>query len=208
MQVKPGDIRVQGEMGGGTLYDIGVYCINAARYLFQDEPLEVMAFSANNGDPRFREVDEMTSAVLRFPGERLATFTTSFGAADVGSYRIVGTEGDLRVEPAYAYIKKLAHHLTIGGKTKRTTFPVRDQFAPELIHFSQCVLEHREPEPSGEEGLADVRIVRALYQSAMSRQPVTLPSFEKIARPSLEQEMERPPVSEPELVNAESPHKK
>ena len=208
MQVKPGDIRVQGDMGGGTLYDIGVYCINAARYLFQDEPLEAIAFSANNGDPRFREVDEMTSAVLRFPGERLASFTTSFGASDLGEYRIVGTKGDLRVEPAYSYAQKLAHHLTIEGKTTRETFAMRDQFAPELIYFSDCVFDGREPEPSGEEGLADVRIVRALYQSALTRQPVALSGFEKRRRPSLKQEMERPAVSEPELVNAESPHRK
>jgi glucose-fructose oxidoreductase len=208
MQVKPGDIRVQGDMGGGTLYDIGVYCINAARYLFQDEPEEVIAFSANGGDPRFREVDEMTSAVLRFPGERLASFTTSFGAADVGEYRIVGTKGDLRVEPAYSYAEKLVHHLTVGGKTTRQTFAMRDQFAPELIYFSDCVLQRREPEPSGEEGLADIRIVRALYQSAMSRQPVMLPELEKRRRPTMEQEIRRPAVSKPELVHAESPHLK
>jgi predicted dehydrogenase len=74
MQVKAGNIRVQGE-GGGALYDIGVYCINAARALFAAEPVEVFAWSANNGERRFREVDEMTAAVMRFPGERLATFT-------------------------------------------------------------------------------------------------------------------------------------
>ena len=48
----------------------------------------------------------MTSAILRFPGERLAPFTCSFGAADVASYRIVGTKGDLRVEPAYEYAER------------------------------------------------------------------------------------------------------
>ncbi len=62
-------------MGGGSLYDIGVYCINAARYLFQDNPLEVSAFSAKGTDKRFREVDEMTGALLRFPGDRLATLS-------------------------------------------------------------------------------------------------------------------------------------
>ena len=74
MQVKPGNIRLRKELGGGTLYDIGIYCINAARYLFGAEPLEVFGYSANNGEQRFREVDEMTSATMRFPGERLATF--------------------------------------------------------------------------------------------------------------------------------------
>ena len=103
MQVKDGDIRLQKDLGGGTLYDIGIYCINAARYLFQDEPIEVFGFSANNGEKRFKEVDEMFSAILRFPDERLASFTTSFGASDVSAYQIVGTEGDLRVDPAYEF---------------------------------------------------------------------------------------------------------
>src|SRR5262249_35599327 len=90
MQVQPGNIRLGPiAKGGGTLYDIGIYCINAARALFGSEPIEVFAASVTDTDKRFRECDEMTSAVLRFPGERLASFTSSFGAADEGSYEIV-----------------------------------------------------------------------------------------------------------------------
>ncbi len=205
MQVKPGDIRVRRETGGGTLYDIGIYCINAARYLFRDEPVEAVAFSANSEDDRFTEVDEMTSAVLRFPNARLATFTCSFGAADVSSYQVIGTEGDLRVEPAYEYAGKLAHHLTREGKTKKHVFSKRDQFAAELLHFSRCVQEGRDPEPSGWEGLADVRIIEALYRSAEAGHPVQLDPLPIRSRPTFEQEIHRPAVSEPELVHAESP---
>ena len=94
MQVRPDNIRTDKDKGGGTLYDIGIYCINAARYLFGAEPTEVFAFSsANKKDPRFKEIDEMTSALLRFPDGRLAAFSSSFGAADVASYRMVGTRG-------------------------------------------------------------------------------------------------------------------
>jgi glucose-fructose oxidoreductase len=193
-------------MGGGTLYDLGIYCINAARYLFRDEPIEVTAFSARGSDPRFAEVDEMTGALLRFPHERLASFVSSFGAVDVSTYRVVGPEGDLRLDPAYDYATKLTHFLTVGGKTKKQVFAKRDQFAPELLYFSQCVLEGRDPEPSGWEGLADVRIIQALYHSADVGEAVRLPPLEKHKRPSREQELERPPVSEPELVHAESPH--
>ena len=74
MQVRPGDIRTQRKMGGGSLYDIGVYCINAARYLFQDNPIEVSTFAVKGTDRRFREVDEMSGALLRFPHGRLASF--------------------------------------------------------------------------------------------------------------------------------------
>jgi glucose-fructose oxidoreductase len=205
MQVKEGDIRLQQELGGGTLYDIGIYCINAARYLFQDEPIEVVGFSANNGEKRFKEVDEMFSAILRFPNERLASFTTSFGASDISAYQIVGTEGDLKVDPAYEFAADLKHRLTIKGKTRERTFPKRDQFAPELIYFADCVLNDNEPEPSGKEGLADVRIIRALYRSASTGKPVRLDEFEKEDRPTMEQEIHEPPVKKPELVRAATP---
>lgn len=191
--------------GGGTLYDIGIYCINAARYLFRSEPTEVAAFSANNGQARFSKCDEMTSAILRFPGERLATFTSSFGAASHHFYEVVGTKGNLRVEPAFEFAQGIGHRLTVGNRTQTRKFPKRDQVAPELIYFSECIRENREPEPSGTEGLADVRVIRALTRSAQTGRPVKLPEFEKKKRPSMKQEIRRPPVPEPELVGADKP---
>ncbi|PYT10280.1 MAG: gfo/Idh/MocA family oxidoreductase [Acidobacteria bacterium] len=207
MQVKEGDIRLKKDLGGGTLYDIGIYCINAARYIFQAEPVEVTAFSANNGEPRFEEVDEMTSAIMRFPDERFASFTSSFGASDISAYQVVGTEGNLRVDPAYEFADDLKHHLTIKGKTRERTFSKRDQFAPELLYFSDCIINGKNPEPSGKEGLADVRIIRALYRSAATGEPVKLDDFERNTRPTLEQEIHEPPVKKPELVRAASPNK-
>ena len=205
MDVKPGDIRLRDETGGGTLHDLGIYCINAARNIFRDEPIEMFAMSMNGNEPKFAEVEEAVSAILRFPGNRSAVFTCSFGAAKVSSYRVVGTEGDLRVEPGYSYTDKLVHHLTLDGKTKKQTFPKRDQFAAQILYFSDCVLTGREPEPSGLEGAADVRIIEALYRSVAEGKPVTLVPVLKPDRPSMEQEIHRPPVEEPELVHAESP---
>jgi predicted dehydrogenase len=207
MTVKEGDIRLNPrELGGGTLYDIGIYCINAVRNLYGAEPMEVVAFSANSGDPRFLQCEETTSAILRFPGrERLATFSCSFGAADVSSYRVVGSRGELVMDPAYEYAAELKQRVTVDGRSRERTFAKRDQFAPELISFSDCILTGAAPEPSGWEGLADVRVIRALYQSADTGQPVTLEPFSKEDRPSLDQEIRKPPVRKPDLVNVESP---
>jgi glucose-fructose oxidoreductase len=205
LNVREGNTRLQGEEGGGTLYDIGIYCINAARYLFREEPIEVTAFSASGGESRFSEVDEMTAAVLRFPGDRLAAFTTSFGVQEVGYYHLMGTEGHLRVDPAYDYVSALVHHLTKGEKTQRKRFRKRDQFAPELTYFSSCIRQDREPEPGGREGLIDVMVIEALYESASSGRPVRLSLPKSDERPSLEQSQEEPPVREPELVHAEEP---
>jgi glucose-fructose oxidoreductase len=206
MQVKAGNIRLDRELGGGTLWDIGIYCLNAARSVFRDEPTEVFAFSASSGDRRFREVDEQTTAVLRFPGDRLATFTSAFGAADVSAWTVVGTEGSVCVDPAFEFAGELGWELTVGERTRRRTFPKRDQFAPELLYFSDCVLRGRTPEPDGREGLADVRVIEALYRSAREGRPVALREIEEPRHPSPSQERRRPPVREPELVNAEPPH--
>jgi glucose-fructose oxidoreductase len=199
------NIRVKRKRGGGTIYDIGIYCLNAARYIFRAEPTEVFAFSASSGGI-FKEVDETSACVLRFPGDRLATFTSSFGAEDVDYFEVVGTKGSLRVEPAFEYIGELAWRLKVGEKENEKTFAARDQFGAEISYFSDCILNNRTPEPSGEEGLIDVQIIEALYESAKKRVPVRLPKFPRKSRPDLSQQIKLPPVKEPEVIKVESPH--
>ena len=204
LTVSGDNIRTDKEMGGGTLYDIGVYCINAARHIFRAEPKEVMAISVNSGLSKLKEIDESTSAMLRFDGDKVAAFITSFNAADVGSYRIVGTKGQVYVDPAYEYAEGLAYELTIGEKTTRKKIGKRDQFAPELLYFSDCIRHNRNPEPSGEDGLQDVRIVQALYESAKTGKAVRIPPYRPARRPTGRQRIRRPGVRKPALVRVKS----
>jgi predicted dehydrogenase len=206
MRAKPGGIRTKHDTGGGTLYDIGIYCINAARVLFGSEPEQVFAYSIAGTRSGMPEVDDTTSAVLRFSGDRLATFTTSFDAGDVSSYRIVGTKGSIVVEPAYEYAEPLKYTLTVGERTQKKRGKKVDQFAAELLYFSDCVRRGRKPEPSGEEGAWDVRIIDALYESARRGTPIALRPFSGDPRPSSKQKYSQPPVSEPSLVHATPPH--
>jgi glucose-fructose oxidoreductase len=190
--------------GGGPVYDMGVYCINAARYLFREEPTEIFAASANTGEARFQKTEEMTSVLMRFPGERLATFTCSFGAAPVSRYTAVGTKGSVVADPAYEYSEGLQLRITINQKTRIRKFPKRDQFAAELVYFSDCILQDKEPEPSGVEGLADVRIIEAIYESAHIAKPVHLPPFSNRTRPTPRQEIARPAHGLPKTVKVKS----
>lgn len=206
LDVKEGNIRARKAMGGGTLFDIGVYCINAARYLFRDEPTEVVALTANNGEKRFAEIEEMTGAVMRFPHERLATFTCSFGSADISEYSLVGTKGHLRLENAYEYIGDMKCIATVDGKKNEKIFKPGDQFAPELIYFSDCIIHDRAPEPSGKEGLADVRVINAIYESAEIGRAVQIEPVPKKRRPEDTMKIKRPPVKKPELVGVAAPH--
>jgi glucose-fructose oxidoreductase len=206
-QVPPGNVRLTDtqEEGGGPIYDMGVYCINASRYLFDDEPTEVFAFASSSKDPRFKKVEEMAAVVLRYPEDRLASFTCSFGAASISRYTLIGTKGVLTSDPAFDYTKPLKHSLSIGKKHSSKEFPVRDQFAAEILYFSDCILNNKEPEPSGLEGLADIRIVRAIYDSIRTGKTVKLSHMPSKKGPTPAQEIYRPAHRQPKTVGVQSP---
>ena len=142
---------------------------------------------------------------MEFPGSRLATFVCSFGATDVSEYEVVGTEGRARLDPAYEYVGELEQSITVRGKRRSRTFMARDQFAAELLYFSDCILRNHAPEPSGMEGLIDVSIIEALYRSARIGRPVELKLPPKKQWPTPHQTITRPPVRKPRLVNVKSP---
>ena len=205
-QVKPGNSRLKKDIGGGPLYDMGVYCINAARYLFRAEPLEVFGWNVSSADKRFKEVPEMASGLLKFPNDRIASFTTSFGATDRSVFEVIGTKGVLKMDPAFEMAEDLKSELAINGWKIKQVFKKRDQFAPELVYFSDCILNDKQPEPSGQEGLADVRIIQALLKSAETNRPISIAPVDVTQRPDTSQEISKNPVSKPpQLVRAAAP---
>jgi predicted dehydrogenase len=208
-QIADGNVRVTepSAKGGGPLYDMGVYCINAARYLFRSEPTEVYASAATKAGDRFAQTEEMIAVVMHFPQERLATFTCSFGANSVSRYSLLGTKGDIVADPAYGYAKSIELDVTLGGKTQHRKFKKRDQFAAEIAYFSDCILKNKDAEPSGLEGLIDVRIVEAIYESIRTGKRVAVGATADKKRPASDQEIHRPAHEEPEVVHAHSPSK-
>jgi len=185
IRVNGDNIRLQKELGGGTLFDIGIYCINVARYLFRDEPIEVSGLTASKDQKLFSEVEEMAGAILRFPQERIAIFTCSFGSAGIGYYSLVGSKGYLLLDNAYQYRLDSKCIITVEGERSERVFKPSDQFAAELVYFSDCILNNRAPEPSGAEGLADVRVINAIYESAKTRRSVELKRIRKRSRTEL-----------------------
>ena len=166
-----GTLRFDGEVSGGPLLDLGIYCIHAARHFFESEPVDVAAISMRGKrDSRFADGEETVSAILRFPGDRVATFTSSRRATDASYFELHGTEGFLRLEQAYSYSKPMLLRASVKGRTRDKAFRKRDQFAPELQYFSECVLDGSEPEPSGLQGANDIRIVEAIRRAARSGQ--------------------------------------
>jgi predicted dehydrogenase len=205
MQVREDNARLKSSLDGGPLRDIGIYCINAARYLFQAEPFEVMGLHLSSGDPRFNEVPEITSATLKFPGERIAQFVCGFGESNVNYYRITGSTASIRMEPAYTHEGPIIRYVSKEGTAEEAKFKARDQIGPEIVYFSKCILENRPPEPSGDEGVIDLEIIEAIDRSAQERRPVAVELSSRLRRPTGDQEMQKPRVSKPELVNAVPP---
>ncbi|HEY1814826.1 MAG TPA: Gfo/Idh/MocA family oxidoreductase [Kofleriaceae bacterium] len=186
-QVREDNVRTQPRRGAGPIYDVGVYCINAARYIFRAEPVEVSALRFASADPRFRSVDEAIAVTMRFPAERIAQFACSFGAHARAHYEVIGTDGFLELDHAYEYGSAIQMHVEGVHGPRLRTFEQRDQIAGEVEYFARCIRDDRQPEPSGYEGLADVRIIQAIMSSARFGRAVPIEPVERRVRPDLGQ---------------------
>lgn len=167
--------------GGGALPDIGLYCLNTIRYLLGEEPTEVFAYQYSTpGDPRFREVEELMSWQMKFPSGVYANCATHYGVHEARRYRVYGERGWMELSPAFPYKGIQMETSFAEGKVERTERPKlteKNQFATEMDHFSECVMQNKPPFTPGEEGLQDQRIMEAIYQSAKEGKPVKLPEI-------------------------------
>lgn len=190
--------------GGGPVYDLGVYCVNASRYLFGAEPETVYAAMTWHDARDTGRVEDKAAVTMQFPHGQLATFVCGFGQERNSRYEVIGTKGMFRADPGYSHVGDIQLHITVGGKQRTRKFPGRDQFGPQLVYFSDCVRKNKDPEPSGVEGLNDVRIIRAIHKAGETGKAVSLALAEK-RKPLPQQELYRPPVPAPEMVKAKSP---
>jgi predicted dehydrogenase len=159
--------------GGGPLMDVGIYCLNATRYLTGEEPSEFQAYAYRDpNDPRFRDVEENVAWITKFPSGIVASCNTTYGAPMDGYYHVFGSQGWIEAKPAFDYDKI---HLT-GAFFKPGQKPVlidesnpeKDpiQFTRQAYHFSSCIVHNQEPKTPGEEGLRDMKYMREIYRSA------------------------------------------
>jgi len=159
--------------GGGPLMDIGIYCINAARFVTGEEPVEVTAKTQPApDDPRFKEVEAAMDFTLKFPGGALARCRTAYNANLGTSLYVTGERGWINLTPAFMYGGNLLSCARDGGKVEWLTKPFINGFAAEMDDFSQCVAEDTPSRTPGEEGLRDMKIIEKLYESAASGKTV------------------------------------
>lgn len=182
VQVEPneGQWRLKRALaGGGSLPDVGLYCVNTVRFLLGEEPCEVSGtVHSTPGDERFAEVEESVTWQMRFPSGVVAQCACSYGAATARTIDVFGTEGRLGIDPAFDY-QNLRLTVQTGQDVTEVRVPPEDQFRLETDHFSRCIQEGRVPYTPGEEGLQDQKIMAAIYQSAREGgRPVALERFD------------------------------
>jgi len=159
--------------GGGSLMDIGIYCLQATRYLSGEEPVSVYAQSWSSDPVKFSTCEENIAFTLKFPSGIIANCYSSYGADGVNRYRAAGPAGWVQMDPAYSYLG-LMQQTYQAGKTTTTEPSTWDQFVSEIDAFSNAIAHDRDVATPGEEGLRDMKILMACYESARSGKSVAL----------------------------------
>jgi predicted dehydrogenase len=169
--IQPGVWRLNRALaGGGPLMDVGIYCVQATRYLTGEEPVSVSASLTRGDDNRFAEVEESIMWQTKFPGGALAHCSSSYSAAPAGYFRALAERGGFAMDPAFTYD---------GIRGTRSDgrpidYPNIDQFAAEMDDFADCIANGMPTRVPGEEGLRDVQIMMAIYEAARSGKSVDL----------------------------------
>jgi predicted dehydrogenase len=163
--------------GGGALPDLGIYCINTARWIAAKEPSTVTARSWTVDPNRFSDtIEENIAFQVTFPDGLLLQATASFGAAQASFFQVHGEKGWAALNPAFAYDEERRLFGKVRGRWFEQVFPTMDEFALELDAFADCIQKGRDPEPSGLEGLRDVAVMEAIYRAAREHRDVPIAS--------------------------------
>ncbi|UJR30130.1 hypothetical protein I4U23_017671 [Adineta vaga] len=201
--LKPENHRAKQGFDVGPIPDMGTYPINAVRNIFGLEPTEVTAIGFKTPGREDLKMDHDTiNVTLRFPGDRVAQFVVGYAAAGADCYKVVGSKGDITVNPAFMWGNgvKIAYETKINGKEDSKTFPETDHFGGETEYFSECILNNINPEADGDEGLNDVRVIVAIKESLDGNgKTVKIKSNERKKRPVLDQAKKLSLAKEPKI---------
>ncbi|MBN3882084.1 MAG: Gfo/Idh/MocA family oxidoreductase [Nostoc sp.] len=168
--------------GGGSLPDVGIYCLNATRYLTGEEPIAISAqIFSTPGDPRFKEVEENVTFQLRFPSGILGICSTSYGFHEARRFRVFGSDAWAQLDPGFSYnglrmmISRKSPTNSMAENVSEVRIGEKNQFALEIDHMADCVIQNKQPHTPGEEGLQDQKLIALIYEAAQTGKTITLP---------------------------------
>lgn len=172
----PDQWRLDPEMAGwgSTVTDIGLYPLNTARYLLEEDPIAVQGTMSSHTDAFADVPDEHAAFTLEFPEGVTAVCTASQHAAQSSHISVVGTEGTARIDPAFFPDEPRTLTVSRNKTTIQTTFDQIDQMREEFDYFADCLLTGRQPDADGEHGLVDMQVMQAIYEAAEEEQRVSI----------------------------------
>jgi predicted dehydrogenase len=160
--------------GGGPLTDLGVYCVNTCRWLVDEDPVGATAITWVHDRRRYKEVEEGVAFRLDFRSGLVLQGTAAYSAAFSSFVHVHGEKGWAALAPAFAFEEERRLSGKVAGQWFEQTFEAIDEFALELDAFAACIRENRRPEPEGAQGLRDIVIIDAIYQSAKNGRSVRI----------------------------------
>ncbi len=169
-----GSWRLDPELsGGGALIDLGIYPLNTARFLLGADPTHVSATTHSSGPP-FDAVDEHVAFQFTFPSGATASCTASFDAYPHSRLQLVGTDGAISIASPFGGI--VPHDIVVesGDLCMEYTGEPVDEVREQFDYFAYCVLTGTDPEPDGADGVADLAVIEAAYESAETGRRVQL----------------------------------
>lgn len=183
---------------GGPVPDMGTYPLNAVRNLFGQEPIAVHAIGTKTPGRGFN-FDDTVAVTLRFDDERVAQFTVSYATASAEGFTLIGTKASIHATPCFMFGPKvgISYTETTSEGSKTHSFDPVDQFGNETQYFSDCILNDRHPEPDGEEGLLDMRVLAAVERSLMTGETITLERVQRSRRIQPDQALKLKPAKQP-----------
>ena len=199
--------RMKHGFAAGPVMDMAPYPLNMMRQLFADEPIEVNAMGTTTPGSELDTPDTVT-VFLRFPDKRLGQFTVSYSLPSSERFQLIGTEGEIEASPCFGFGEGvgITYRATSNGVTKEHTHPVVDQFAGETAYFSDCILQDVAPEPDGQEGWRDVRILAAVERSLKTGKAQSLEPLPRKHLPTRRQQRQLPLAVVPPLIDAQKPN--
>jgi predicted dehydrogenase len=162
--------------GGGSLMDLGIYCVNTMRWLAGSSPIDATAHAWTDDPKRFGEVEDSIAFRLTHPEGLVCQGTSSFSAKAASFVQVHGDKGWAALNPAFAFEEERRLFGKIEGRWFERKFRVMDEFVLEIDHFADCIRHQRDPESDGMEGLRDLATIRAIYQSAYENRTAAVES--------------------------------
>jgi predicted dehydrogenase len=156
--------------GGGPLMDVGIYALQATRFVTGEEPVLVSATETKTDPVKFKDVEESMTWELKFPSGVLAYCSTTYKVGGINRFSAYADQGWFGLDPAFNYTGNRGHRS--DGKELR--FDTVNQFAVEMDDFAQCILNNKPTKVPGEEGLRDLKIMMAIYEAARTGKAVKL----------------------------------